>query len=119
MLTPDTLRDMTPEQRTQLFESLSTAYYGTTRNAEKIAADFDVSRPTIFRWRRENLTPWAVLFTLDRWLHGDGRARQIMGAWGEIPAQLSDAAAAMSKVAANLDRIARHLPVVLDDGPAS
>lgn len=107
MLKPSKLRNMKPEARTQLFDEMCRAYYGKGGLAERIVEDFDVSRVTYFNWRRGNIVPFAVMYALDRWLHGEAKATNIVKDWQDLPAQLADAAKAMAKVAARLERIAR------------
>ena len=120
MLTPDDLRKMTPEQRTELFDKLCRAYYGDRLTQPTVAADFDVTRETVFRWGKNHNVPWAVLFTLDRWLNSDVRAAKIIADWGTIPQDLATVAAQMSRVAGTMARIARlSEPVSLDTGSAS
>lgn len=107
MLKPADLRAMTPFQRTQLFETMATTFYETESNAPKLAADFDVSRPTIFRWRKEHNVPFAVLYTLDHWLNGQEQAERIVADWKDMPAQLSEAADKLATVARTMARVAR------------
>ena len=120
MLTPDHLRNMTAEERTALFEGLCRAYYGERLTQPTVAADFDVTRETVFRWGKNHNVPWAVLFTLDRWLHSEARAEKIIADWGTIPADLEAAATQLSRVASTMARIARlSQPVALDSAAAS
>jgi hypothetical protein len=114
MLMPDDLRNMTPEERTALFEQLCRAYYGDRLTKPAIAADFDVTRETVFRWIKANTVPWSVLFTLERWVNSEARAEKIVQDWGTIPAQLAEAAGSLSRVTTTLSRIAR-----LTAGPAA
>lgn len=67
MLKPEAVRDMTPEARTALFESLAVKWWGTSYG-NKAADDLGVTRSTIFRWRRENTVPFPVLYALDAWI---------------------------------------------------
>lgn len=110
MLKPDDLRSIPPEARTQLFESLATTFYGSTSFAVQIARDFDVARPTVFRWRREHNVPFAVLFALDAWVNSDAYAARVLEDWQTVPAQLSDAARAMASAASTMARIAKRMP---------
>jgi hypothetical protein len=119
MLTPDDLRAMSAEDQTQLFERLATQFYGTTQNAAKLATDFGVSNPTIFRWRREQNTPWAVIFTLDAWVNSDAAATRILDDWHTLPEDLADVARTMSRVTATLSTIARRMPLGALDVPKS
>lgn len=114
MLTPDDLRNMTPEERTALFGRLCAAWYGDRLTDPTVAADFEVRRETVSRWRREHSTPAAVLFTLERWINSEARAEKIIADWGTIPAQLADVTAGLSRVASTLNRIAN-----LTAGPAA
>jgi len=66
MLTPDTLHAMEPQERTSLFEALAAKWWGPGF-AAKCAADMGVSRPTVFRWRREHNVPFPVIMLLERW----------------------------------------------------
>ena len=114
MLTPDDLRKMTAEDRTALFEQLCHLYYGERLTRPAVAADFDVTRETVYRWIQSHNVPWSVLFTLERWIHSEARAEKIIQDWGTIPAQLAEAAGTMSRVASTLARIAR-----LSGGPGA
>jgi predicted DNA-binding transcriptional regulator AlpA len=107
MLTPDDVRKMTPEDRTALFEKLCLAWYSERLTRNAVAADFDVTRETVYRWIKDNAVPWPVLFTLERWVNSDARAEQIIASWGSIPAQLAEAAGNMSRIAGTLNRIAK------------
>lgn len=119
MLKPDDLRAMPPEDQTQLFDALCRTYYGTSEYAPKLSADLDVARSTIFRWKADNRTPWAVLFTLDQWVHGEAMDQKLLEEWRSLPAQLSDAARHLGSVATTLSQIARRLPASRDDAAAS
>lgn len=114
MLMPDDLRKMTTEDRTALFEKLCAAWYGDRLTRFAVAADFDVTRETVYRWINTNAVPWPVLFTLERWVNSEARAEKIVQDWGTIPAQLAEAAGSLSRVATTLSRIAR-----LTAGPAA
>ena len=120
MLTPDQLRAMTPEQRTQLFDKLCRAYYGERLTQPTVAADFDVTRETVFRWGKNHNVPWAVLFTLERWLNSEGRAEKIVADWASIPQDLATVTAQLARVAGTMGRIARlSQPVSLGTSDAS
>ena len=115
MLTPEQLRAMTAEEHTAMFEDLAERFYGTNQYTSAIARDLDVSRPTIFRWKRDNTVPWPVLFTLESWTNKPDRAaRRILDDFASIPADLIDAAKAMQKVALTLGAISRRLPAAPD-----
>jgi hypothetical protein len=107
MLKPETLHAMKPEARTKLFESLCAAFYGRRLTAEVFAADFDVSRQTYFRWKRESNVPFAVLFTLDQWINSEAKAERIMQDWHDLPDQLQRAAEGLLNATRTLQRIAR------------
>lgn len=107
MLTPDDLRKMTAEERTALFEKLCQAWYGERLTRPAVAADFDVTRETVYRWISQNAVPWPVLFSLERWVNSDARAEQIIASWGSIPAQLAESAKIWSQISGNLSRIAK------------
>ena len=119
MLTPEQLRAMTPEAQTQLFTGLATAYYGAPDFPQQLADDFGVNKATVYRWKKDNNTPWAVIFTLDLWVNSGVQDRNVLQDWQDVPAQLTEAAAAMAKVGVSLARIARRLPAVRGGGPAS
>lgn len=119
MLTPDDLRNLSPEDQTQLFHRLATQFYGTTENAIKLSNDFGVSRPTIFRWRRENNTPWAVIFTLDAWVNSDAAATRIMEDWYKLPDDLAEVTKGLARVTSTLSAIARRMPVAAHDAVKS
>jgi hypothetical protein len=114
MLTPDDLRKMAAEDRTALFEQLCHVYYGERLTRPAVAADFDVTRETVYRWIKDSNVPFAVLFTLERWVNSEARAEKIIQDWGTIPAQLAEAAGTMSRIAGTLSRIAR-----LSGGPGA
>lgn len=107
MLTSETLHTMTPEQRTDLFEKLCAAWYGDRLTAPTVAADFNITRETYFRWRKDHNVPWAVLFSLERWVNSDARAEQIIADWATIPAQLAEVSAQLSRITGTMARIAR------------
>lgn len=69
-LTPELLRDQNPEGLLQIFEELTLAWYGTTRNRTDVARDFNIARSTVFEWidHPERLQ-WGVLLTMSAWLH--------------------------------------------------
>jgi hypothetical protein len=107
MLTPAQLHDMTPEARTALFEDLALRHYGTTANASLLGADFDVSRGTIFNWRKNDSTPFAVIFTLDRWVNGDGMGQRIEKNWDDLALALDATVRDFGHVLGAVSRIAR------------
>lgn len=107
MLTSDDLRKMTPEQRTALFEKFCAEHYGERMTAVIVATDFDITRETYFRWRRDNTVPWAVIFALDGWLNSVERAEKIVQHWGAIPEDMAEAASAMARAASHLAKIAK------------
>lgn len=115
MLTPDDLRKMTPEQRTALFERMCAEHYGDRMTGAVVAADFDVSRETYFRWRKDNTVPFAVLYALDGWLHSVERAEKIAQNWGTIPADMAEAANAMARAAGTMAKIAKLSAPASDD----
>ena len=120
MLTPEQLRAMTAQDHTAMFENLAERFYGTDQYTTKIAADLDVSRPTIFRWKRDNTVPWPVLYTLESWTNKpDKAAKRILDDFGSIPGDLLEAAKAMQKVALTLGAIAKRLPAAPAEPPAS
>lgn len=119
MLKPDQLRAMTPEDQTQLFDQLATAFYGTPNFVPRLTEDFGVGRATVFRWKRENNTPWAVLYALDRWVNTEAMVSNVFEDWQAVPAQLSVATRELARVAATLEKVARRLPGVRGGGQAS
>lgn len=119
MLTPDDLRNLSPEDQTQLFHRLATQFYGTTENAPKLSNDFGVSRPTIFRWRRENNTPWAVIFTLDAWVNSDAGITRNLDDWHSLPDDLAEVAKIMGRVTSTLSGIVRRMPPAAHDAGRS
>jgi hypothetical protein len=112
MLTPDELRAMKPETQTQLFEDLATRFYGTAQFNTKIAEDFGVSRPTIFRWKRENATPYAVIYALDAWLKNDAHYTRILQDWQSLPDALAEVTRGLTRATGILTTIARRMPAV-------
>lgn len=118
MLTRSDIEAMTPEQQTQLFESLAETFYGTARNGPMIERDFGISRPTVFAWRRKHNTPWAVLYTLDAWVNSEVMtARQIVEDAVSLPAQLADITAGLGRVTATLSSLARRMPAMMRPDP--
>lgn len=99
MLTPATLHGMTPEQRTEAFETLASAYYGSDRYAEKAAYDFGVSRPTVFSWRRNNNVPFAVILLLQEWGLESNRSTAMLREWKNITEQQHQIAQSLAKIA--------------------
>ncbi len=65
MLTTAQLDAMTPEARTQLFEALAIQTFGQKGFCDHAATHFGLTRPTVYRWRREHNVPYAVLMALD------------------------------------------------------
>jgi len=65
MLTTAQLDAMTPEERTQLFETLAIQTFGQKGFCDHAATHFGLTRPTVYRWRREHNVPYAVLMALD------------------------------------------------------
>lgn len=119
MLTPAELKAMTPEDRTQLFDTLATTYYGTDRYAAQLAEDMEISRPTVFRWKRTNEAPAPVIWTLYFWVNSDLRAGKVMQDWHAIAPAMDEAVKALSRVAATLASVSRRMPAAPDDAPAS
>lgn len=107
MLTPAQLHDMAPVARTALFEDLALRHYGTTANASLLASDFDVSRATIFGWRKKHNTPFAVIYTLDRWVNGDGMGQRIEKNWDDLADALDETVRNFGHVLGAVSRIAR------------
>lgn len=117
MLTPAQLHETSPEARTALFEDLALRHYGTTSNASLLAADFDVSRATTFNWRKNHSTPFAVIFTLDRWVNGDGMGQRIEKNWDDLAEALDATVRDFGHVLGAVSRIAR-LTAVSRPAPA-
>jgi hypothetical protein len=107
MLKPADVRAMTPEARTALFEQLAAAFYGERKTMEIIATDMGYTRGTVHNWRREHTVPLPVIYTLDAWLNTDLKAERIMQDWGDLPAQLAEAADAIAKGAHGMAQVAR------------
>jgi len=119
MLTRSDLEAMSPDAQTQLFESLAETFYGTSRNGPMIERDFGISRPTVFAWRRNNNTPWAVLYTLDRWTNSEEiMARRFLEDMASVPTQLADIATGMSRLAATFSTLARRMPAHVVPAPS-
>lgn len=119
MLNPEKLRAMSPEVRTQLFESLGAAFYGSPHFVPRLSDDFDVSKATVHRWKKDHNTPWAVIFALDRWVNSPEMADKTFQDWREISAQLSEASRSMGKVALTLSQAVLRHSAVIGDEPAS
>ena len=110
MLTPETLRAMTPADRTQLFTSLARNFYGPIKTFDLVAADMGYTRVTVYKWARDDSAPLPVIYTLDAWVNGQPMQEKMLDDWKGLPAQLSEAAENMAKVAATLAKIAERLP---------
>ncbi|MGL6209121.1 MAG: hypothetical protein ACRC14_04740 [Paracoccaceae bacterium] len=119
MLKPDDLKAMTPEARTQMFESLATEFYGTERHGEMVARDFGLSRNTIINWKRGHTVPLAVIYTLDAWLKTPQFATTIIGDWASIAPDLSKIAYGLSQVCGKLASIGRRMPSGFASSPAA
>jgi hypothetical protein len=119
MLTPDELRAMKPEDQTQLFESMAERFYGTTQYNTKISEDFGVSRPTVFRWKRENATPYAVIYTLDAWIKTDANYTRILQDWQTLPEALAEVTRGLTRTTGILTTLARRMPAALPDAAKS
>lgn len=98
MMTPKTLHEMDPKERTQLFERMAQAHYGNDRYAVKAAHDFGVSRPTVFAWKRNDNVPFAVLMVLEQWVSLDR---------SDIATELKAMARAQIEVAKSLERLTK------------
>lgn len=120
MLKPADVRAMTPEARTALFEQLAAAFYGERKTMEVIATDMGYTRSTVHNWRREHLVPLPVIYALDAWLSSSLKAEKVMQDWGDLPAQLSEAADNIAKSAHSMAQVARNLSRVarLSAGPS-
>lgn len=119
MLTPDDLRAMEPEEQTQLFEKLAFKFYGTNSYNEKVSSDFGVSKPTVFRWKRENNTPFAVIFALDAWCNSNMNYTRILADWQTLPEDLNQITRHLTRVATTLSTIARRMPPAEPDAGKS
>ena len=110
MLTPETLRALTPTGQTQLFTELARTFYGPAKTFELVAADMGYTRATVYKWVRDDSVPLPVIYTLDAWVNGQPMQEKVLDDWKGLPAQLSEAASNMAKVAATLAQIAARLP---------
>ena len=114
MLKPEAVRDMTPEARTALFESLAVKWGGTSYG-NKAADDLGVTRSTIFRWRRENAVPFPVLYALDAWILSAAKITPVVGDGVDVADTLNRAAqnlASAGKVLAEMAKTSRPQKVV-------
>lgn len=119
MLTPETLKSMPPEARTQLFEGLATQFYGTGTFQRQLGEDMGYGRTTVYKWIAENTVPLPVIYTLDGWVNGNAMEASLLEDWRAIPAQLSEAAEAFSKVTQGLAKISRRQIAAAGGGAAS
>lgn len=119
MLKPTDLATMTPEQKTRLLLTMGAQHYMTERFSPKLARDLDLNESTVRRWTSsEILVPNAVLFTLDCWVNGQGKAEAVVQASRELPADLLLITEAMARVAINLRRIVNHQNAATGESPA-
>lgn len=65
MLTNAEIEAMTPETRTELFESLCATLYGPKPKTRQIAEELGISIHAPPRWKRENSVPAMALLLLD------------------------------------------------------
>lgn len=119
MLTPETLKAMTPEARTQLFESLAAQFYGTGTFQRQLGEDMGYGRTTVYKWIAENTVPLPVIYTLDGWVNGNAMQASLLEDWRAIPEQLSETAAALAKISQGLAKISRRQIGAAGDGAAS
>lgn len=60
-MTPDQIRNLSPEDRTATFHRLACDWFGTDRYGNLACEDFGITRSTVFTWKRENTVPvWAI-----------------------------------------------------------
>ena len=109
-VTPETLRAMTPADRTWIFTEMARTFYGQVKTFELVGADMGYSRVTVYKWARDDSAPLPVIYTLDAWVNGQPMQEKVLDDWKGLPAQLSEAAENMAKVAATLAKIAERLP---------
>ena len=68
MLTPDTLAQLSPQERAARLELEAVAHYGGIRYKAQIARDFGLARSTITTWKdRPELIPAGVILALAAW----------------------------------------------------
>lgn len=79
MLTSTEIQALTPEERTQLFDSLVMQRYG----GKAVAAytELGISHAAYFRWRREHSVPVVYILLLQEWLKsGDDKSLPMINA---------------------------------------
>ena len=60
-MTPEQIKDLSPEGRTATFHRLACEWYGTDRYGNLACDDLGITRSTVFAWKRENTVPaWAI-----------------------------------------------------------
>lgn len=60
-MTPDQIRNLSPEDRSATFHRLACDWYGTDRYGNLAVDDLGITRSTVFTWKRENTVPaWAI-----------------------------------------------------------
>lgn len=60
-MTPDQIKDLSPEERTATFHRLACDWYGTERYGNLAVDDLGITRSTLFAWKREDTVPaWAI-----------------------------------------------------------
>lgn len=108
MLKPDDLHAMKPEDRTQLFERLAVLHYGSDRYAVAASHDFDVARPTVFRWKREHTTPFAVILLLQAWTGAESPSATVRG-------EMDNLRRLLAETRESLDRLTKIVPPAARD----
>jgi transposase len=97
MLTPDTLAQLSPQDRAARLELEAVAHYGGIRYKAQIARDFGLARSTITTWKdRPELIPAGVILALAAWNY---RKRELT----EISAVIWNRAADLKQLAEGLD----------------
>jgi len=78
MLTPDTLAQLSPQDRAARLELEAVAHYGTERYKAQIARDFGLARSTIFTWKEKpEHIPAGVILALAAWNYHRAKLAQL------------------------------------------
>lgn len=89
MLTPDTLAQLSPQDRAARLELEAVAHYGGIRYKAQIARDFGLARSTITTWKeRPELIPAAVILCLAAWNERSDRLAALSGVLANRAADL-------------------------------
>ena len=124
MLTPDTLHEMTPEQRLETFEGLVTKVYGPDGVGERIAHDMGTTRQTYHGWKKNpGRIPFAVILLLQEWSVTRRRDAALLMSWGEVTEGMGAIATSLQRIAAlsqgQSDELAKAQELLSEQSPTA